>query len=519
MKNMEKFEKLVEKAKNFLEKREYKKALEYFNIALKIDDNAVLRNNISLTLFLSGDLEGALTNLKLLFSSTEEKMQPNVYSYALASQIYSSFGNELQGRFYLKKAIEEFDKLRKRFSVFLPDSIKEYVIMVIKSAAALKDHNLIYELFNRWQGYHISWENYYLAGVACFNMKKYKQAANLWGKISKTIFFASEMAKISMLIQEGIIPPFELEYEPLTLEKFEQTIEKENNEKEGLKKVMEKGIVKMYFLSYLLPMFEKDFLDAESENVLRQLILYTDKWGDELAKKILQSNRFPEKSKFIAAGALVEKGVYSPKDKIPVVINGKETHIEINQTPILTERDENLDKILLKSNDLLKKNQTEDAIKVLEDTLKEKGAYPPIVLQLANIYKDKKEFVKAQSLYKILEELGYMHPEFLYNYASLSMEVGEFEKVIEIIKRIEDFVEKTNNTKIKSELEIVKMLLLFKVQLEEYNFLEEEKMRKEIEEKPLPVDADIRRGMKNRPAHWIEGAYNFYGLNKAKKEK
>ncbi|KYO67344.1 hypothetical protein [Thermovenabulum gondwanense] len=517
MKNIEKYEKLVEKAKDYLEKRDFKKAKEYFYKALEIDDNAVLRNNIALTLFLLGDSEGALYNLQLLFTSSEEKMNPNVYSYALASQIYSSIGNEVQARFFLKKAIEEFEKLRKMFNVFLPDSVKEYVIMIIKSAAALKDHYLIYELFNKWQGYHISWENYYLAGVACFNMKKYKQAANLWDKISKTIFFASDIAKIAILIQDGVIPAFELEYEILSLEDLKHIIKKSDDQKDGLKKIIDNGFIRMYYLSYLLEILEKDVCDEICENMLRQLILFTDRWGDELAKRILQSNRFPEKSKFIAAGALIEKGVYNPKDKIPVIINGKETYIEIKQTPIINERNEDLEKILLESHTLLEKSKIEDAINLLEKTIKEKGIYPPIVLQLANIYKDKKEFVKSRSLYKILEELGYMHPEFLYDYASFLMKVGEIEKVIEIINRIEDFVEKTNNTKIKTELERVKTLLLFMIQLKEYNFMEDEKMRKEIEEKPISIYATLQRGMKNKPAHWIEGAYNFYGLNKAKK--
>jgi len=46
-----------------------------------------------------------------------------------------------------------------------------------------------------------------------------------------------------------------------------------------------------------------------------------------------------------------------------------------------------------------------------------------------------------------------------------------------------------------------------------------ESMREDVEEKTIPIDPSVLRGLKNMPAHWLNGACHIYGLEPARHRK
>ena len=84
----------------------------------------------------------------------------------------------------------------------------------MRGAAALKDHRQVYDLYRRWERCHVNWENRYLAGVAAFNLGRYRRAASLWGALQDTGPYALHMQQVAFLVERALIPPFELEYKP-----------------------------------------------------------------------------------------------------------------------------------------------------------------------------------------------------------------------------------------------------------------------------------------------------------------
>jgi hypothetical protein len=52
--------------------------------------------------------------------------------------------------------------------------------MIMRAAGKLGDDRQVLDLYKRWQSHHVSWENKYLAGIAAFNLKRFRQAASYW---------------------------------------------------------------------------------------------------------------------------------------------------------------------------------------------------------------------------------------------------------------------------------------------------------------------------------------------------
>ncbi|MGB9921039.1 MAG: hypothetical protein ACPLPT_10030 [Moorellales bacterium] len=103
----------------------------------------------------------------------------NPFTYALASRICCSLGREEEGRRWLNQAVRSFEaglaEMRRTLG-HLPQFFREYTVSIMQAAADLKDHQQVFELYRRWEPHHLSWENKFLAGVACFNLGRYKRA-------------------------------------------------------------------------------------------------------------------------------------------------------------------------------------------------------------------------------------------------------------------------------------------------------------------------------------------------------
>lgn len=511
--NKTKLEKLSIKGRQLLDEGDIEGAKRHFHKILQYDNNVHIRNNLALAYHRAKDWNGALSVLEPVLSGVKNSGEPNPFTFALASMIYSASGNELKGRNYLKQAIKQFNH---QFSLYTSNQVPvfflEYTIIIMYAAAKLKDHRRVYDLYRRWRDFHVSWEADYLAAVACFNMRDYKKAMRFWEKAGTTFALANCMGQVAMLVMQGEIPYFKMDYEILTKQELDKILQKARKDEEYRRQLMKKGFFRMIALDMFLN-GDEDF----SNNWLRELINLGGEWGDELGRRILSSYNYPTQMKAIAAQLLTEKGVFSLGDSIPAVIDGKKAHIKITQQEIITERDEKLDEIVSNAIHLKNEGKLEDAIKLLDDLIQKGQLYPPAMINLANCYRLKGENEKALELFKMLEKVVEDDPVFLFNYSALLVEMGNVQKAREYFERIE---RPGYDKEFEQNLKLLEDMINFEYVTPDdiMEYLEED-MRGDIEKKAIPTDPSLLRGLKNMPAQWLNGTCKAYDLKPAKRRR
>lgn len=114
----------------------------------------------------------------------------------------------------LQQAVRAFDEglaeLRRGRPAQDPGSFCEYTAAIMRAAADLGEHRYVFDLYRRWEPYHVSWESKFLAGAACFNIGRYRRAAALWGSLGDLHRLFVGMQQVALLVERGVIPPFEM---------------------------------------------------------------------------------------------------------------------------------------------------------------------------------------------------------------------------------------------------------------------------------------------------------------------
>lgn len=206
-------EELVEKGRHLLDQRDYEGAGKLFAQALAMEDAPPIRNNLAMARYLGGKPEKAL---EIVSPNIREGAPYNPFAHALAAQALAALGQKEEARKQIKGAVQDFEKgaaEMRRATGAVADFWREYTVMVQRAAATLGNDRLVLDIFRRWQRYHISWENKYMAAVASFNLGRFRQAASYWVSIANTVDFASEMQQVTLLVERGIIPPFTMDYD------------------------------------------------------------------------------------------------------------------------------------------------------------------------------------------------------------------------------------------------------------------------------------------------------------------
>ncbi|HAA90021.1 MAG TPA: hypothetical protein DCE07_05560 [Peptococcaceae bacterium] len=512
---VEKAWRLSEEGRKLLENEDFRGAEKKFAEALKYVDNVWLRNNLATAVFLAGDPSRALEVLEpVLKSEGDEDSAANPYTYALASMIQSSLGDGAQARQLLEQAIRDFDLEVSGARVGeIPHSFREYTVMIMMAAAHLHDHRLVLDLYRRWETYHISWKNKYLAGVASFNLRRFKKAAQLWASVADRFPMCRDMHQIALMVERGIIPGFEMSYNILSQKELKKMFAEAAESEEGRRKVVQNGFCRMVVLAYVL-----DNEDSrETCELLSSLIRYGGDWGESLGRSVLESSYFSRSMKLAAADALVSRGVFGEGEPIPAVVDGKRVCLAVKKTPVIEGRDRELDKLVDKAVKLRDQGKVAEAIDLLRGLLDEEKFYPRAMLTLANMLRKVGEQEEALTLFEVLEQIDPENPIILFNLSALMLEMGDLERAWEYYERIEkrddlgkEFEEKLEILKERLELSELREDSL--VSAERILEMYEESMREEVESKTLPVDPTIKRGLKNMPAQWLEGTCLGYGI-------
>ncbi|MGB9859047.1 MAG: hypothetical protein ACPLQP_03835, partial [Moorellaceae bacterium] len=437
-------------------------------------------------------------------------------SYALASRICCSLGREEEARRRLNQAVQSFETgLSEMLHTLkkVPSNFCEYTVIIMQAAADLKDHRQVFELYRRWEPYHVSWENKFLAGVACFNLGRYKRAAGLWASIAEVHHLFDAMQQVAFLVERGVVLPFEMSYKIYEAEEIEKMLEEAATDEEARRRCWQDGYIRMALLSYIL----KEGETPDTGRIAYSLAAYGGEWGEKLGWKILESPIFGRVAKMGVAQAFVERGLLKENEPVRMNIDGEERLVEIKKTPIVLGPDEELDAVVEKAFELRDKGRVDEAIKLLQDLHYQGTFYPRAMMALANLLRQKDELEEAFKIMQMLEELAPEDPAVLFNSAALMLQMDNIEEARYRLDRIDrrglskEFLEKLKL--LEEQIKAQEFLLDLPGRLVGL-YAEDE--RRYIEEKPLPTDPTLSRGLKNMPANWLYAACRNNGLKPAR---
>ncbi|AFV10497.1 TPR domain-containing protein [Thermacetogenium phaeum DSM 12270] len=513
----DKAEQLLIKGHEALEAGDFRAAAEAFAEALKEEDSTPPRNNLAYAVFMGGEPRRALEVIEPLLNPEGGSSQANPFTYALAARIYCSLGQEKEARRWLRKAERSFDEglsaLRHRRAGALEmRTFQEYTAIIMQAAGDLRDHRLVFDLYRRWESYHVLTENRYLAGVASFNMGRYKRAASLWGSIAHAHPLFSDMELVAFLMERDIFPPFELSYKHHSEEKLMKMVQDAAADEEARRRCVENGFFRIRTLAQIAE--ERD--SEGSQVALYNLVYYGGEWGEKLGRKVLENSWFPLPLKMGAAHALVDRGILREDEPVPVLIDGEQRLIHFKTISVMLEPDEELDKVVQHAVELRDQGKIAEATSLLQDLLQQEKYYPPAMMTLANLLRQQDKLEEALDLMELLEETAPEDPAVLFNFAALMLQMDDPEQARAYLNRI-DPDEITEEIRSKIELleeEIEKAELrddLLSLPERIMKFFTEDQ-RQEIEKKTLPADATLARGLKNMPANWLTAACKAHGL-------
>ncbi len=509
---MDKVEKLIHKGQKLLSQGNYQGAAKVFANALKRDGSVSIRNNLALSLYLSDQPEEALKILEPAFQAERPDQQANPFTYALASRISAALGRADAAKNWLDAAVQLFDRMVKLYEEYfgvVPDSFREYTTMIMGAAADLMEHRTVLELYRRWRDYHLTWETKFLAGIAAFNLGKYKQAVRLWAGTEEVYQASALMQQVAFLVERGIIPPFEMGYKQPWEKELTEGLDSAADDEEKIRQSVQDGFLRMGLLTFLL--VQKD--TEAAARIAYSLVTYGEEWGERLGWNMLESAYFSAEVKMAAAEALTDRGLIAKGEPVTMNIDGKTRQVVIKKEPVVMERDEELDALVDEAIRLRDGGDADAAIKLLRDTYLQGKFYPRAVMTLANLLRQKGELEESFQLMKLLEELLPDDPIVLFNFAALMLQMNELEKARLYLERID---REGLPAEFLAKLELLEDQLALVEMPRRMMALYEEDARKRVEEKPLPLAPTLSRGLKNMPANWLEGACLRYGLAPAR---
>jgi len=507
---------MMERGKTLLREKDYREAAKAFSEALELTNDISALNNLATALFLNGEIERA-------WAVVEPHLDPaapdaNPYTFALAAQLSVRLGRPEDARAQLKEAAAIFEQklpLLDRLGL-VKEVWYEYTVQIMRAAAALQDHHLVLDLYRRWDKYHVNWENTFLAGIASFNIGRFSRAASLWERISHVAGFAVMMQQVAFLVDRGLIPPFPLEYEIFDPEKLMELAREPENEAVQ-SRFLTRGNVRMALLAYL---FSPDIREDQVEGILCPLIKFGEEWGKEFGLNLLEAGGIPREFKYFAARALVERGIYKPGQPIPAVIDGKEEQITLQEIRIVVESDPELDRLNKKAMALRKRGKINEALELLEPLYEQGRYYLPTLVTLANLYRRKKKLESAREILELLERALPGEPLVLVSLAGVYLELHEYRAALECLEHIDaELVDQEIEETIKLIRKLVKIRLSLNEPLKKRaaTIAFEDSLREEIENKKIPLQATLKRGLKNMPNEWLLNLSNHLGLDRQRR--
>ncbi|MBE3575793.1 MAG: tetratricopeptide repeat protein [Firmicutes bacterium] len=494
---------LGRRAHELLELKKWKEAVRLFAQvqASGVQLEPAFYNNYALCLMEAGDLEKAWS---VLARNLGPEAPYSPYGHALAARLLKRMGRDQEALQQLHQSVQEFEAGLKDSGPDIPVSWREYLVAMQRAAGELGQHELVLAIHKRWQHLYVTSENQFLAGAAAFNLGRFREAAICWQPNPKDPAWRilRGYARLAAEVEAGIAPPFQLPYEPPSLD--------------GLSAAEKTGRVDGNVLALTLAFAAET--GYTREELMDGLIRFTGDWGIQFAHNVIQSARTTMEAKQLAAEILVEMGAH-PADEPFTCQNGKGETVRFRvKTLSIPDHDAHLEAQVEQALQLRREGKLQEAEKLLRGPLQQGIFYPRAVLNLANLLRSRGELEEAQKLLSALNELLPDNPRVLLNLASLYVQMGEVQEARRWYRRIRPVGESEEFKALYAELgqQIqVAEAIVSAPDLEQIS----EWARGLEEDKPVSINLPLATGLKRMPADWLLAACKAYGLPAAKRRR
>ncbi len=509
----EEYSRLMDQGLEMMDEQKYEKAEITFRRAVEEadeKDSIIALNNLALALHAGSKDEAALEALAGLLNSNPP--QGNPFRYAFAAQLLALKDKQKEAKEYLNRSIIVFENglgCLEEMNIN-PEAWYEYTVHIMRAAGDLKDHRQVLDLYRRFEQYHVNWENRYKAGVAYFNLKRYKEAAFTWEPLNKIGNFTVPLQRIAFLMGRRVIPHFELHYIPPSWDEVKESLYESGINRKKQEEIFANGHIRIILLDIA---FDEKAPEKQRDDAFKLLVNYGCDWGKILGLQILQSPNLPEKFKLTVASTLTERGVFKEGDAIPIILNGRKEMIALYCSNPHLKHNPAMERVCNDAILLRDQGKVDQAISVLEPYFQKGNYYPRAMMILGNLYRTNENWELAINLFETLNTVFPCNSVVDINLAEINLETGNYKDAIKYINSMEHY-EISAATREKAELilrEAKTLLKKSKKALSEKNF--EDKLREEVEAQEFSSNAGLKQGLNNMPDEWLLSICAVLGLD------
>jgi tetratricopeptide (TPR) repeat protein len=216
-------------------------------------------------------------------------------------------GKKQKARKHLQAVEPEVEKMLEAAGGELRGETLNYLGMFLHTLGSLGEHKQVLEACRRWQKLNDDWELRYQAGVASFNLGRFMQAAAYWSGIHHVPHVAN-MQFVAQLVQQGTIPPLQLEYDLPDPDVVQVKLNRETADM--TKKGLRSGLVIMVLLEMI-------FDEIEVKGVAElswPLLSFTGSWGAELGFGLMKCGAVSQAVRIGMGLAMMKAGHFEPED-------------------------------------------------------------------------------------------------------------------------------------------------------------------------------------------------------------
>lgn len=189
--------------------RLFRKVLEYGVFP------AVINNLALLQLDRHNQPEAALWLLQQNLQTCDLPWQP--FTRALAARCLSRLNQHEKARRTLQEAIDDFEA---GFSALATAPAQErrawqeYTTKILEAAGELGDDQLVWTLYRRWARLHVLASSHFCGGIAAFNLRRFRSAANTWRRARELHgWMIRAFETVASWCERGLVEPFSLQYD------------------------------------------------------------------------------------------------------------------------------------------------------------------------------------------------------------------------------------------------------------------------------------------------------------------
>lgn len=527
-------EELISQGAEFLSSGQYYEAIETLEKALLIQDTVLVRNQLALAYFYDARPLKAMEILRSTLAVNDSQPFHHPFSFSLAAIILASLGRGNEAERFLDLAIEGYrEGSRLLEEAGLPfDTVGAYLAMMMKAAGELGQHRRLLELFQSWKKEYLSWECVYYAAAAAFNLCAYRLAADYWAATSRSVPLCLQMQKLALMVEDELVPPFTLEYRVMSSQELQEQIETAFADPSYQEEFISRGYARMLLLGHL---FGPESVSEETaRTILHALVGWGGEWGLELGRRLAAGSAVPAAIQQAARQCLAEAGDLNPgditwpedevasgrdgEDESASSLNGLEV-IQVDYSP-------DMEAIFAEACHLISQGRNDDALTLWEEVLYEKRRlYPPAMFNMVDLYTEMQRYEDAASILDLLEQVsqaeqGVFNQEIFFKRALLAYYEGNPETAWRHLDRID--IGSLTETEHASLLDFRQLLRDTGLEGQEgVSRLDgpsgdavsyREVKRRQVEDKKLPLQPTMLRGLKNMPAAWIDAVCLNLGI-------